>query len=165
MAILKKNLKIRHLKLNRNKKTSSGFTLMELIVAIGLILILTTAVLGNYIASQKSARDARRKTDLESLKQTLEIYKSSVSPPAYPAVTAGTVENLRPILVPDYVNSNALATDPNADKGYYYYYGRQTSLTYVLCAYLERKSPSYADCPVSPISCGSQDCNYGVTQP
>lgn len=57
-----------------NKKT--GFTLIELLVVISIIAILSVIGLASYSSTQASARDARRKGDLEALTKALEQYKT-----------------------------------------------------------------------------------------
>ena len=62
----------RFFRLNR-----SGFTLIELIVVMAVTGILITAGLTSYQGTQRSSRDARRRADLEGIRQALEVYKSS----------------------------------------------------------------------------------------
>lgn len=57
-------------------KKKLGFTLIELVIVIGLLGILATAGFTSYIHSMQVSRDAKRKTDLESIRQALEMYKS-----------------------------------------------------------------------------------------
>lgn len=58
------------------KKKSAGFTLIEILIVIAIISILSIGGLASYTASLKNSRDAKRKTDLEQIRVTLEIYKS-----------------------------------------------------------------------------------------
>lgn len=53
----------------------NGFTLIELIVVVGIISILSTLGLSTYNNVQVDARNARRKADLRELKTALETYK------------------------------------------------------------------------------------------
>ncbi|KKS86715.1 MAG: Type II secretion system protein G, partial [Candidatus Gottesmanbacteria bacterium GW2011_GWB1_43_11] len=52
-----------------------GFTLIEIMIAIGILGILTTAGYTSFLGSQKSSRDNRRKVDLETIRQALELYR------------------------------------------------------------------------------------------
>ena len=53
-----------------------GFTLIELLVVITIIATLIGVASVSYSRATKSARDARRKTDLEQIRQALETYRS-----------------------------------------------------------------------------------------
>lgn len=51
-----------------------GFTLLELLVVIGIIAILVAMGTVSYSAAQKAARDSRRRQDLLSMQNALEEY-------------------------------------------------------------------------------------------
>lgn len=148
-------LKIFHL------KKSYGFTILEVLIVVGLIGILSIVGSNSYLGSQRSARDSRRKIDLEALRQGLELYESDNS--AYPD-SVGSTENsgIKNALSPTYISSSNYPRDPRSAN--HYYYDRLTNTTYNLCAYLENPLGTEPVCPVS-VSCGSQNCNYGVVQP
>jgi len=59
-----------------NKNVKKGFTLIELIVAIGIISILATFVLTalNPMAQFEKAQDVKRKSDLAQIARALEVY-------------------------------------------------------------------------------------------
>ena len=54
----------------------SGFTLVELLVVIAIIVILISVSLVGLTGSRETARDAKRKADLEAIRSALELYKS-----------------------------------------------------------------------------------------
>ena len=58
--------------LQRTKKFSLGFTLLELLVVISIIGILVAMAAVSYTTAQKKARDARRQSDLKSWAASLE---------------------------------------------------------------------------------------------
>ncbi len=58
-----------------NKKR--GFTLLELLVVIGIIGVLMALATVAYSSAQKSGRDTRRKQDLVSMQNALELYYSA----------------------------------------------------------------------------------------
>jgi len=52
----------------------SAFTLIELLIVISIIAILVAAATVSWSTAQKKARDGKRKSDLKSIQQALEIY-------------------------------------------------------------------------------------------
>ncbi len=65
---------LNHYWIKREKEGQKwGFTLMEVMIAIAIIGILTSAALGSFISSQIKGRDARRKADLQQLARALEL--------------------------------------------------------------------------------------------
>lgn len=55
-------------------KTERGFTLVELLVVIVIIAILATVGLTLFSSSQTSARDAKRKEDINAIASALEVH-------------------------------------------------------------------------------------------
>ena len=104
------------------KSLTKGFTLIELLVVIAIIAILISVGVVSYTRSLKLSRDARRKTDLEQIRQALETYRSELG--AYPANTSS--------LTPDYIT--LVPT---------YIYTLNSSYTYNLCATLEAPVLNY----------------------
>lgn len=52
-----------------------GFTLIELMIVISIIsLVAAFGLATNYRAAQKTARDGKRKSDLEQIRSALEMY-------------------------------------------------------------------------------------------
>lgn len=58
------------------KKIKFGFTLLELLVVIGIIALLVSMTMVSYSTSQKKARDAKRKSDVRAIQSALEQYYS-----------------------------------------------------------------------------------------
>lgn len=61
-----------------NKKIKMpGFTLVEMVIVIGLLAMISAAVV-SVIGSgpKKYARDSRKKADLESIRSALEMYRN-----------------------------------------------------------------------------------------
>lgn len=56
------------------KNISGGFTLIEILVAVSIISILMAVATVSYINVQRKSRDIRRKTDLEKVRQALEVF-------------------------------------------------------------------------------------------
>ncbi len=61
---------------NLKFKISYGFTLLELLVVIGIIAVLIGLGSVSYSTAQKKARDAKRRADLHDLQNCFEQYYS-----------------------------------------------------------------------------------------
>lgn len=57
-------------------KKKNGFTLIELLVTTTIIAILMGVGIVAYNQAGKSARDAKRKTDLEAFRQAMMLYRA-----------------------------------------------------------------------------------------
>lgn len=146
--------------------TMKGFSLIELLVVISIIGVLIGLSVFGLQGARESSRDARRKADLEQIRSGIEIYKSDCG--SYPASltfggelvgtgTPGTcaVANTYISQVPD---------DPSFPaKGYLY--SSSSGTKYELCASLEQPSGSGSENCGGSTSCGSDTCNYKVTNP
>ena len=137
-------------------KLNLGFTLLELTIVMGLIAMLSLGGLASYTASQRRGRDAKRQTDLETVRQALELYKSDLT--FYPTATSA--------LSPTYLPS--VPDDPSVDRDYYYA-ATPAGCTgsactgYILCANLEI-NPATAAC--TTVSCGTAgNCDYQTVNP
>ena len=161
-----------------NNKT--GFTMIELLIVIVIMGILSAIGLGTFTSSQLKARDSKRKSDLRTIGDALEVYYNDWG--NYPidggdgviygcgtdseaACTAGSIWSndqgtTYMVQIPD---------DPRA--GTYYYMSDATGSFYRIYAHLEndqdRDIPEdglgdkqYYTTPAS-VSCVIGDCNYG----
>lgn len=158
--------------------TKKGFTLIEILVVIAILGLLITVGVTSYTNTLRQSRDAKRKTDLEQIRLALELYKSDNG--SYPVGTLNQDQSLISRLTSPvaYLNANSYPKDPQSSAsnsksspGKSYYYLRQTSSTFVLCAALETiDAGAQSSCPVSGVSCSTGfdiaiPCNYGITQP
>ena len=99
---------------------STGFTLVELMVAISIIGILSSIVYANFGEARKAARDDIRKTSLKELQLAIEFYKAQndrypaagcgISAGSYAEASASCTDYISG-LIPDYIP--ALPRDPN----------------------------------------------------
>ena len=71
--------------------TLAAFTLLELLVVIGIMGILVAIGFGSFTSSQVKARDARRKADLENIARALEMYRNDYK--EYPDSISGKIKN------------------------------------------------------------------------
>ncbi len=67
------------------KIKNSGFTLLELLIVIGILAVLSTAavLVLNPIELLRQARDSTRISDLQNIHKSLAIYQASVSSPSF----------------------------------------------------------------------------------
>jgi prepilin-type N-terminal cleavage/methylation domain-containing protein len=169
---------------------NKGFTLIELIISIGILGILAVAALLalNPFAQFQKANDTRRKSDLAQVQRALESYYQDHG--AYPAFikSSGGFYYLNPLTgTPPTTTQkawgsawtpylNVIPSDPNSTKSYAYY----TTLdgqTYYIYASLDRGSNDPAVCSgnlcTAPVdsnidmnaACGSGKCDFGVSSP
>ncbi len=119
-----------------------GFTLIELLVTMSIIAVLAAIGLSSYAFSQKRARDARRRADLESVRSALEIYRADNPATGYPTTN---YSGLSGSLTPNYIS--ALPLDPKNISPYTYTYAGGGN-GYTLCAnQLEQTAVSYCLSP------------------
>jgi len=127
-------------------KKQKGFTLIELLTVMTIIAVLAGLALVSYGGARKTARDGKRKADLEEIRSALEMCYADDN--EYPLSISGSVTC--PVSSKTYLDSTP--TDP-ATKLDYYYFSDKTS--YTLCATLEGSAPN---------NCGANG-NYRVTNP
>lgn len=137
-------------------KKDFGFTLVELLVAISIVAILSTAGVTMFTMATKNARDQKRLQDLWTIKQALELYRNDNH--EYPSSTWIATQPLRnPDASKTYLNP--VPADPNSDWNYAY---QLTSAGFVLCAKKEGNisDPAPDECNVS---CGTETCDIGIS--
>lgn len=104
------------------RKKIAGFTLLELLVVIGIIALLVSFAAVSYNAAQVRTRDSRRKADLNSMKDALEQYYAANSF-VYPTTCSNASTYLR----------GSWPTDP----GTYTYTQSCAAASYCICAQME----------------------------
>ncbi len=109
------------------QKKQKGFTFIELLVTVTIIMVLTAIGIVSYQATNQKARDARRKADLEAIRSALEICRTETG--AYPATIDTTVTCNGTVYL------SRVPTDPKSGlTGFSYTYTRNSNTTYSLCA-------------------------------
>jgi prepilin-type N-terminal cleavage/methylation domain-containing protein len=170
------------------KFNNKGFTLIELIVAIGILGILAVAALAalNPFAQLQKGNDVRRKSDLAQVQRALESYYEDNK--SYPNMA--TCNNVAFQIQGDNQDGNnciewgkswqpymnILPKDPNSPKHYVYYSSGQSYYIYAsldrgaldsgACKNLDTNGecPSISANKIPAKSCGGF-CNYGVSSP
>ena len=117
-----------------NFKKNAGFTLIELMVVILIIVILGTLGLVSYAQATKSARDAKRKSDIETVKQAMILYRQDVG--TYPVgdyatITSSTNANGLTHTSRGYLS---LPAPQDPDTANPYTNNNSTTTTFCLCA-------------------------------
>jgi len=135
-------------------RKEKGFSFIELIVVVTIILVVTVAGTVSYQAASRKSRDSRRMSDLQKMAIALEVYKQAVG--TYPPDVAGLPSGLAPTYI------QVLPTDPKSTFRYYYTTGAGY-YSYSLFAQVEdTSSVNYSTPTVS--SCGG-NCNYRIVSP
>jgi len=164
----------------------NGFTLIELMIAVGIIGIISAIGMVGYSQAQKLARDARRKQDLRSIAIALELYYQKNS--HYPTSAVGGWQYSSganpwitgtPVFGTNYINTlpkDPLGNDANPlnanSYGYAYYSGTSGAIAcnandqnYQLVTRLENTSDSDR-CEIKNYQyCGGSLCGPGGTHP
>jgi len=69
--------------MSKSRSLFQGFTMIELLVVATIMIVLTTIGLVSYRAAAQNSRNAKRKTDLQTTRQALVLYRSDNG--CYPA--------------------------------------------------------------------------------
>lgn len=119
-----------------------------MLVVVTIIMVLTAAGIVTYSNATKRSHDARRTSDVEQMRQALEMYRSDNG--TYPV-------NIN-ALIPSYIA--VLPTDPryNATEPYSYQ-AANSNYGYCVCARMEATT-AVNNCAAAPISLGYPTANY-----
>lgn len=117
-----------------------AFTLLEMLVVIGIIAVLVGLGATSYSTAQRKARDARRQSDLKTAQQVMEQCYS-VNSFQYPTISgSGTITATCP--APN-ASITFTLTDPLNNASYNYTYATTTS-SYSISANLETNSTPFS---------------------
>lgn len=131
---------------SRQLKTKKGFTLIEVLIVVGIIGLLASVVLSGLGSVRSRGRDARRAADLRQVQQGLELYYTRFQ--SYPDEMGW--DDLEDELQGANIGITRISDDPicsgsgTCDDNYEYF--SADNETYVLQALLEdRNSPLTKD--------------------
>lgn len=99
-------------------KKQSAFTMIELLVSATVIILLTAAALVSFSQASISSRNAKRKADLETMRQALTLYKQDHA--YYAQTTTPNFENLVTGLYAEEYLSEPILQDPKNVAPYAY---------------------------------------------
>lgn len=141
-----------------------GFTLIELLVVISIIAILSALLMANFIGVRQRSRDATRKSDLQNIRQALELYRADKG--SYPAAIACSGTLVDP-LDANVVYMAEIPCDPisgsSSTTGYSYVLGGNGSYTLSACIENAADSDNVISCNPGNDNCCSSSFHGKVT--
>lgn len=145
----------------------SGFSLLELLVVISIIIILTIVGFSYYNNAQKNIRDQERMMDLNTISQYLELYRHDqlYYPSEFIIATASALTS--PNGAKTY--SDEIPRDSNPSRKYVYkaadcviLSGVTKCYSYALCALKEGNTTYSTPSGCLSESCGPRSCDMGI---
>lgn len=151
------------------KNLRKGFTLIELLVVIAIIGILTTIGIGNFRTARTKARDAERKSDLQTIAKSLEAYANDYR--TFPIASNGRILCQPPSITCNWGESfkddkgtiysaklpKELATN------YVYFYESSDGTSFTIYAVLENPNDPAIDDTITAECSPNIACNYKIT--
>ncbi|MEX1052552.1 MAG: prepilin-type N-terminal cleavage/methylation domain-containing protein [Patescibacteria group bacterium] len=131
-----------------------GFTLIEIIIVLGIISILMMLGLVSYPNLQKKARDASRVAEVDNIRSALELYRTNNS--YYPESLSDLTENS--------LYLQTIPTDPLSPKHSYTYVPKtgcdnETVLCNDYTIGLALENDPEIPCTLT-LTCGTLSCNF-----
>jgi prepilin-type N-terminal cleavage/methylation domain-containing protein len=130
----------------KQKQYKNGFSLIELLVVLGIVAVLTSLVAFNFNTARARARDVTRKSDLNSLKGALELYRNDNNG-KYPNTTSYVTllsTYLSEYVSPDIGDPKISQTGDATSWEEYQYTASSPYLGYTLTVCLENRSDDMA---------------------
>lgn len=107
-------------------RNGAGFTLVELLITMTIVAVLAALALVSYQGARRSARDGKRKADLEEIRSALEMCYADTG--VYPPLTFGGS-----LTCGGNTYMGSVPVDPINSAPYIYTYNT-TGTTHTLCA-------------------------------
>jgi type II secretion system protein G len=129
------------------KKTTSGFTIVELLVVIVVIAILAAITIVAYNGIQDRAKFAKVQADLKNGQKLIELYRAENG--SYPATPSGgwlysgtNATDYIPGIVPAYASSLPQVVDVTEGSNARVYIYKSNGTTYMLLRYYSGGVPA-----------------------
>ena len=125
---------------------SRGFTIVELLVSVAIIVLLTGIIVTNLVSSKAKARDSKRISDVAQIQLALERYFDRCG--QYPLPTSAAADVTASNGCPTGVNlATFISVVPTSPSGtaYDYYVNAATPTDYVLHVKLENYNDALKD--------------------
>lgn len=142
-----------------NWKLMQGFTMIELLMVMGILSVLTGFVVVTYPASQKRVRDTRRKSDIKQYQTALELYANKNNG-SYPTTASATLVSMCATL-----GLSNCPDDPKATASQYKYFGNASGSSYVIYATLEKPYTSGVSTYPYFVTCSTGISGFRTSQP
>lgn len=121
--------------------------MIELLVVATIMIVLTTIGLISYQRSSQNGRNAKRKADLETVRQALVLYRNDEG--SYPTGNGtGAAFTTMLATLTDYLSFANISDPKNADPYVYTY--QSDGVTFSACSYLEQEPAPEQYCAISP---------------
>lgn len=95
-----------------------AFTLLEMLVVIGIIGVLVSIGISSYSTAQKKARDAKRKSDLKTIQTAFEQYYAICGFDYPPPASGNLVPTELGCLDPSTTIASSFPVDPKSGNRY-----------------------------------------------
>ncbi len=121
------------------KKKALGYTLVEILVVLSIIAVMMAAAIVSYGSVTRKSRDSKRKSDIEQVRQALEMYRADNL--TYPACTGMSEVDCLAGVTGFSTYLQTVPTDPKASvTGFTYYYERPSTTSYCLSMFSESET-------------------------
>jgi len=117
--------------------------MIELLVVTTIMIVLTAIGLVSYTQVNQNARNGKRKADLETIRQSLVLYRTDNG--TYP--NTGTYSTMMTTIA-SYISTTGLQDPKNTGSYVYSYTAGGSGATFSLCAALEPSAAPY--CVINP---------------